>query len=338
MGVNGGGAEFTFAPPEPLRGGGLPAAAAGVSVAAIETCGENLPDAPVEQEALAFAKAHRNAGYFVKTAAGVKTAKPLVFDYSLGKNQPAVVDENVVLAGEGSEITAVLHYSGEGFHGGVTRLFAAKNAVVRLIVLQTLGSASENLSAIAGTAEEGARIELITAELGAQKTYTDCRVRLDGDGSIFDIGTLYLGDGTRSVDIGILAEHNGKKTVSNIDVHGALLDESRKIFRGTIDFKKGSAGSRGRESENTLLLGRHVRNRTAPLILCAEEDVDGRHAATCGRIDENRMFYLMSRGLSREEVKKLMIEAEFAPITAKIPVESYRNEISALLERRIENV
>lgn len=337
MGVNGGAAEFTLQKPAPYPESALKGAApAGVSVERIENAPDTLPAVPVPEETLRFIRENRNAGVMIRADAGVRQPEPVVLDYRLDESCPSVVDDNLVIAGEGSEVTAVLHYTGGGFHGGMTRLVAEKGATVRLVVMQTLGEESENFTSIGGVAREGGRIEIILAELGGRKAYAGCNVRLEGDGSVFDIGELYLGDGKRSIDLGVLAEQFGKKTVSHIDVHGALLDESQKIFRGTIDFKKGSAGSRGREAENTLLLGRHVRSRTAPLILCAEEDVDGRHAATAGRIDENRMFYLMSRGLSKEQVKKLLIEAEFAPITAKIPVESYQREISALLEEKLQ--
>ena len=70
-----------------------------------------------------------------------------------------------------------------------------------------------------------------------------------------------------------------------------------KLFRGSIDFVKGCAGSVGNEKEDVLLLGDDVVNQTIPLILCAEEDVEGNHGASIGELDEKTLFYLMSRGI-----------------------------------------
>ncbi len=116
------------------------------------------------------------------------------------------------------------------------------------------------------------------------------------------------------------------------------MDNSSKIFRGTIDFKRGAHGAKGREEEHNVLLSSNVRNRTVPVILCAEEDVDGQHAASIGRIDENKLFYMMSRGLSLSDAKKLIIKASFEPVTAQIPLPDIREQISNYVEERINVV
>ncbi|NWM55017.1 SufD family Fe-S cluster assembly protein, partial [Escherichia coli] len=82
------------------------------------------------------------------------------------------------------------------------------------------------------------------------------------------------------VDMNLVVNHWGQKTTSEINAAGALKDDAQKIFRGTIDFKKGSAGSVGSEQETVLMLGDGVVNKTVPLILCAEENVVGNHGAT----------------------------------------------------------
>lgn len=86
------------------------------------------------------------------------------------------------------------------------------------------------------------------------------------------------------------------------------MDEAQKTLRFTIDFKNGSAGSVGDEQEDVLLLGEDVINRTMPIILCQEEDVDGRHGATIGQLGEDLLFYMQSRGIDEEEAKRIMIK------------------------------
>lgn len=81
------------------------------------------------------------------------------------------------------------------------------------------------------------------------------------------------------------------------------------MFRGTIDFKNGSAGSTGSEQETVLLLGDDVVNRTVPLILCAEENVEGTHGATIGALDDDTLFYFESRGFDRDAAERLMARA-----------------------------
>ncbi|ADU28119.1 Fe-S cluster assembly protein SufD [Ethanoligenens harbinense] len=278
-----------------------------------------------------FVKANHNAGVFVEVKPGVQVAEPLVFDYTLDATNPVLADENTVIAEPGSSVTVVLRYTSaadlNGFHAGLTRLYAKKDAKITLVQVQVLGKNCPHFSDVGGTAFEDGRIELTQAELGGSRAYAAAKFKLTGDRSHTDIGSIYLGDGARNIDINYVAEHYGEKSVSEILSRGAMLDKSQKIFRGTIDFKRGAAGSKGHEEEYAVLLSPKVRARSAPLILCDEEDVDGQHAASTGRIDENRLFYLMSRGLSEADARRLIVEAQFAPILDRIPVASIRNDL-----------
>ena len=83
-----------------------------------------------------------------------------------------------------------------------------------------------------------------------------------------------------------MALHEGKKTQSNMQAGGVLRDHAFKLYRGTIDFKWGAKGAVGNEKEDVLLLSNDVVNQTIPLILCAEEDVEGNHGATIGKLDD----------------------------------------------------
>ena len=123
------------------------------------------------------------------------------------------------------------------------------------------------------------------------------------------------------------ANHTGRKTTCDINVSGVLRDTSSKVLRATIDLKKGAKGAVGNEKEDVLLMDEGVRNRTIPLILCTEEDVEGNHGATIGRLDESLMFYLASRGLNREEIYEMMAAARMEAVAAKIPDEETRADV-----------
>lgn len=286
-----------------------------------------------------FVKQHRNGGLFIQAQAGAQIADPLVFDYTLTAAQPALADENTIIAEAGSRLTVVFRYHSEqdvhGFHAGLTRVYAKKGARVTLVQVQTLGGKCPHFENVGGSIFEDAKVELIQAEIGASQTFSGAAFKLIGERGGLDIGSIYLGDGARKIDLNYVAEHRGKNSRTDIAARGAMLGESRKTFRGTIDFKRGAAGAKGHEEEYAVLLSPKVVARSAPLILCEEEDVDGQHAASTGRIDENRLFYLMSRGLSEAQARKLIIEAQFAPIIARIPVASIRDSLQAHVTERL---
>ena len=139
------------------------------------------------------------------------------------------------------------------------------------------------------------------------------------------------------MDMNLVALHTGKKTNSRMDAAGVLSEKATKIFRGTIDFRKGCAGSVGNEKEEVLLLDDTIVNQTIPLILCDEEDVEGNHGASIGKIDEELLFYLESRGIGEEEVYEMMAKAKINAICNKISEEETKSQVQEYLEGMKEN-
>ncbi len=326
LGVNR--AEFTAQRPE--KRAAVPAAVP-EAFAKIET--------GMGKEAETFAEQNCTAYHVIEAEENQEYTNTDSLRYSLTGGDP-VVDVTLIHAHAGSRVTVLQSYtSGDDsacFHGGLTKIIAEKGAQVRLVQVQLLNSAGRHFDDVGFLLDDGAHAEIIQAELGGQCAYSGCLALLQGYQSSFGADTIYLGDGTRKLDLNYVARHTGKKTASEMKASGALFGQSDKIYRGTIDFICGAARSTGHETENTLLFSPKVRNRTVPLILCSEEDVDGQHAATIGKINQERLFYLLSRGLTEAEAKQLVIEAQFAPAIAKVPDESLQKTIRNYLGRRMQ--
>ena len=134
-----------------------------------------------------------------------------------------------------------------------------------------------------------------------------------------------------------VAYHTGKKTTCDINASGVLSGNAYKLFRGTIDFRNGCAGAVGNEKEDIILMDEDIVNKTIPIILCEEEDVEGNHGATIGRIDEELMFYLESRGIPADAVYDIMAKARINAVAARITDEKTRNAVTAYLGEEPEN-
>ncbi len=294
------------------------------------------------EEAVQFVRENSNAGISLRIQEGKQITEPVYLEYVLDDKDSTVVDHNRIIAEANSSITVVMVYRSlvecPVFHGGLTYLSAGKNAVINLIQIQLLSEKAVHLNNIGARLLKDGKINIIQAELGGLKAVNGIHSMLSGDNSGLDINTVFFGDKNRSIDFNYVADHTGKKTGSEINLNGALMDTSRKTFRGTIDFKKGAAGAAGHESEYTLLFGSGIKNVSAPLILCGEEDVEGKHAANSGKIDENKLFYMMSRGMDELSAKKLILEAWFEPVISKIPYNSLREDISEYLKERLSHV
>ena len=215
-------------------------------------------------------------------------------------------------AEDDAEIYVIMRFTGgagKGIGAVQTKYKVGKNAKITMVQVQTLGDEFKFLNDIGGECEENGTFKLIQLILGAKETYVGSRTELLGAESNLETKVAYSTKCEDLLDMNYIANHHGEKTFCDIRVNGVMRDNSHKMFRGTIDFKRGCAGSTGSENEDILLLDEGVVNRTIPVILCTEEDVEGNHGASIGKLDENTMFYLTSRGIAEEDVIEMMAKA-----------------------------
>ena len=149
--------------------------------------------------------------------------------------------------------------------------------------------------------------------------------------SIFN--NIYIGKNEERIDMNYYAGCIGEKTTGIINVCGALTDTAYKTFKGTIDFIEGSKKSVGKEKENVILLSDTCKSRSLPILLCHEEDVEGAHGIATGKIDKEKLFYLMSRGMDEVEAKKLIIKSNFNYVIDKLD-----ENIKELILKEIDNL
>ena len=252
-------------------------------------------------------------------AAGGEETVKLHFSFTDGEKSSRTVE---LSAGDGGRLTVIMDYTSPKNAAGLaavqTRLRAGRNAVIRLVQLQLLGDGYTMLNDIGGICDDGGEIQVLQLFLGAAKTYAGCRMELSGKESRFAADIGYYGRREQLFDLNYEAVHRGKKSQSQMKADGILKDASSKLFRQTIDFQRGAAGAEGDEREEVLLLSDEAVNRSIPLILCGEEDVKGNHGATIGRLDEDLMFYLCSRGMSETDVCNMIAGARMDALCRKI--------------------
>ena len=196
-------------------------------------------------------------------------------------------------------------------------------AKLRLVQLLSPGINTSLYHKAEVTCSEGSSFQL----LGKGNVYLDNRVELNGDKSEFNTDVGYLGELSQTIDINLVVNHYGKNTSSLIAANGALTDNAKKIFRGTIDFKKGSSDSVGTENETVLMLSDDAVNKTVPLILCAEENVEGNHGATIGDLDDDTLFYFESRGIDRNHAQTMMSRAAIERLARLSESEDFEKQI-----------
>lgn len=264
-----------------------------------------------------------------------KPEKPVILSWDFEKGAKAAAQQ-IIYAKKGSESTFLLNYRSERDAAGhcafETKVILEEGAAVHLMKVNLLGSGFVVLDDSAAVVGEDAAFDFVQMELGGAKTYTGCYADQCGNNSSFTVNTGYMVDQDHLMDINYIAAQRGKKTDSKIYVKGSLRDTATKVFRGTIDFRKGSKGSVGDEQEDVLIFDPGVVNKTVPVILTEEEEVDGRHGATIGNLSRDILFYLGTRGITGTDAEMLMTRGRLLSVAHMIPDQDTVEEISEFIE------
>lgn len=257
--------------------------------------------------------------------------QPLVIYYDL--NKPCV-DSTILYAKENTNATIIILYKGESQASVIqTKVYAEPYSNVHLIKAQLLDSNGLQLDDTQVYCEENGKVKFTQIELGGNHINSGLHVNLNGYQSCFKSKVAYLCQNQQLLDMNHIVYHYGKKSECNMQVDGTLKDNAIKAYRGTIDLKKGCCGAKGHEMEETLLLSQKAVNKSLPVILCDEEDVEGEHGATIGRLSSDILFYMQSRGISEKEAEKLMSRAKIQAAVDLIPFESVQEEIINFLDK-----
>ena len=261
-------------------------------------------------------------------------------DFKFDDENAALIDNIEITANENTKSTVIIKYTSnqenESYHNGIIKSKAEKNAELNIILVNLMNTKSNNFLAIENEFEENAKINYTIVDFGGKHSITNYYSNLQGDSCDNQLNTIYLGKENQIFDLNYIGELRGRKSNIDIEVQGALKDTAKKHFKGTIDFKKGCKKATGNENEACMLLSDTAKSIALPMLLCSEEEVEGNHSSSAGKIGEKELFYIMSRGFELKEAMKLMVRARFNQILEKIEKEELREEILQEIDKRLD--
>lgn len=283
---------------------------------------------------------NNNSNQNYKITVDSKTNKELQINFNFDIQNKTLIDNIDVVANENTNSNIIIKYEApkelDAYHNGVIKLHAEENSVINVIIINLLSDTSTNLLAIENNIEKQANVTYTIVDFGGKKTITNYYSNIKGDYAGNNLNTIYLGKDNQVIDLNYITELYGKESNVNIEVQGALKDKAKKNFKGTIDFKKGAKKAKGEENENCMLLSDTAKSIALPMLLCSEEDVEGAHSSSAGKIGEKELFYIMSRGFELKDAQKLLVRANFNKILKTISSEDLKytilNEINSKLD------
>lgn len=183
---------------------------------------------------------------------------------------------------------------------------------------------------------ENATADFLAAELGGENIIVHSYGKLIGDNSSMTENAIYVAKGSQHLDFFYHIDQIGKKTNAEVNVNGALDDEAKKVFRSTLNFIRGCSGSVGDEGDYAVQLSPRTKNISIPLLLCTEDDVQGNHASSSGQLNQDTLYFIMSRGFSLEEARRIIVESIIRPIIDKMD-ESVRDEVLEEVRTKLDS-
>lgn len=221
----------------------------------------------------------------------------------------------------------------EAFHSGELNINLKKNAKAKVVVANLVKN-TNNFYEMKNILEKNSILNYTIAEIGGNNKISNYFSQLKGENAENLLNVIYLGKEKETIDINYNIETYGERAKAYINVQGAINDYAKKNFKGTIDFKEGSKKAIGKENENCMILSPYAKSKSLPMLLCHEEEVEGEHGVASGKIDENKLFYIMTKGISYEDARKLIIKANFNDIIRKINDES----LEKLIDEEINKI
>lgn len=281
-----------------------------------------------------------SGGTFIYIPKNVKVELPLQAYFRMNAESGGQFEHTLIIADEGSEIEYIEgcsapRYTTNSLHAGCVEIFVHKNAKVKYFSIENWSKNTWNLNTKRALVDQDASIEWVSGNMGSGVTMLyPCSV-LRGRGAHSDsLGIAFAGPG-QNQDTGAKAIHAAPHTSSLIRSRSISVGGGIAGFRGLIKVTKKAIGSTASMSCDSLLLDEDSVANTYPALKIDTNDVSVAHEARVGKIGDEQLFYLMSRGLSEEQAMQLIVGGFIEPIVKALPLE-YAIELNKLVEMEME--
>jgi len=281
-----------------------------------------------------------SGGSFVYIPPGLKVDLPLQAYFRMNVANIGQFERSLIIADEGSQVHYVEgctapQYTTNSFHSGVIEIVVKKGARVRYTTIQNWSNNVYNLVTQRSRVEEKGTMEWVDANLGSKVTMKYPSCMLMGKGAHGEILSIAFSGKGQHHDTGGKIIHLAPDTTSKIISKSISKDGGRASYRGLLRVNKGNTNVKSNVVCDALLLDGTSRSDTYPYIEVDEQDVNIGHEASVSKVEEEQLFYLMSRGLSVEEATGMVVSGFIEPLVKELPME-YAIEMNRLIQLQME--
>ncbi|MGP1544588.1 MAG: Fe-S cluster assembly protein SufB [Candidatus Fimenecus sp.] len=281
-----------------------------------------------------------SGGSFVYVPKGVHLSIPLQSYFRFNAKGAGQFEHTLIIVDEDAylhfiEGCSAPKYNVANIHAGCVELFVKKGATLRYSTIENWSKNMFNLNTKRAIAEENATVEWVSGSFGSRVGYLYPTTILSGDNSHGEFtGITFAGEG-QNLDTGAKMIHIGKNTSSYMNSKSISKSGGISTFRSSVEVRKSARGSKSSVDCSTLMLDNISRSDTIPVMKVETDDADIGHEAKIGRISDEAVFYIMSRGISEEEARAIIVSGFADDISKELPLE-YAVEMNNLIKLEME--
>ena len=296
---------------------------------------------PEDNKFAALNSAVWSGGSFIYIPPGVKVDMPLQAYFRINAENIGQFERTLIIVDEGAEVhyiegcTAPV-YSSESLHVAVVELVALKDAKLRYTTIQNWSSDVYNLVTKRAYAYEGATVEWIDGNIGSKLTMKYPGIYLMGERAYGETLSIAFAGKGQHQDTGAKMVHLAPNTTSKVTSKSVSRLDGRSTYRGLLHVAKGATNVKATVRCDALLLDDTSKTETYPYMEINQEDATITHEATVGKIGDEQIFYLMSRGFNEEEALTLIVNGFMEPFTKELPME-YAVELNRLIKLEMDD-
>lgn len=290
----------------------------------------------------ALASAFATQGVFLYIPRGVKVNEPLHSLFWNEGHETAAFSHHVVWLEDGAEATFVQESASDmaelstQFHTGILEVYVGQGATLKMVELQSWGDDVWNVMHEKISVQKDGNLTWIFGALGSRLTKSFSSVDLAGQGATAKVSGFYFADRNQHFDMDTEQIHRAPNTTSDLLYKGAVTGEARSVWQGNIFVAPGANGTDGYQANRNLILSQHARADSIPGLEILADDVKCTHGATVGKVDPDQVFYLLSRGLDKNEAKHLIVEGFFETIMDRIPFKEVQERFRQAIKEKID--
>ncbi|MGP1361804.1 MAG: Fe-S cluster assembly protein SufB [Candidatus Fimenecus sp.] len=281
-----------------------------------------------------------SGGSFVYVPKGVHLSIPLQSYFRFNAKGAGQFEHTLIIVDEDAylhfiEGCSAPKYNVANIHAGCVELFVKKGATLRYSTIENWSKNMFNLNTKRAIAEENATVEWVSGSFGSRVGYLYPTTILSGDNSHGEFtGITFAGEG-QNLDTGAKMIHIGKNTSSYMNSKSISKSGGISTFRSSVEVRKSARGSKSSVDCSTLMLDNISRSDTIPVMKVETDDADIGHEAKIGRVSDEAVFYIMSRGISEEEARAIIVSGFADDISKELPLE-YAVEMNNLIKLEME--